>query len=1049
MIRNVSTLVCLLAVSAVCSLAQNASGTGGISGVVTDASGAVIQGASVVVQNESKGIRRDLTTTAAGVFDAPSLVPAPGYTVTVTRPGFQAYEATNISVQVGETVTLSPRLQVSTSTTKVEVTAEAPVVEGNKTDVSQVVGTRQIQDLPINGRRVDSFVLLTPGVTTDGSFGLVSFRGNPAGNTFLTDGIDTTNQFYDENAGRTRTYNISQDAVQEFQVITSNFNAEYGNASGGVINTVTRSGTNGIHGTAYWFFRNRTLNATDPEAAGINPPEWRHQAGASIGGPIKKDKLFYFFNGELQRRNFPIVSTNTGALSLFNAQGQYVATGSNACGVPYTPATGIAPRMPSAAQCAAAISYIQSRVQPQLVPRTADVNLLFGKIDYQISDRNRWSTEMNYLDFRSPNGIQTQAAISSGAAVGNNADTNVFDRTIKSSLTSVISPNVVNELRFGMFKDRQFDPASASLLPATGPVAISVGALSNLGYATSYPRTLPSELRLEGSDTLSWTLGKHSLKFGVDYSHLEDYVNQLSNRYGSYTYTNLSAFALDFSGNTTGLKDWSRFTQTFGNPIIDLNFNNISVFVQDEWHITPKLTISPGARYDFTTIPQPTQVNPLLPQTGHIPDRALNIAPRLGLAYQWNDKTVFRAGYGMFYNRYISAAIENLFVNNGLYQPSYTLNGNVAAQVGAGPLFPSIPSAAPNVSGTANVSYADSNWRNAYSEQATGAIERQIARDTGLTVSYVWSRSLHIASASDANVNPPTQTYTYTILNSAGQPAGSYTTPIYTLPRPNPAFGKIILAQSNANSYYNGLIVQLQKRYSTWFQGNLSYTWSHTIDDDIGGAAGGVGGSSGILFVPSFVTSVFNGDERGEKGSAATDERHRLVLSGVMNPKFTHGDSAFDRYVINGWQLSVISTFGSSFPLAPTVNVVANPSLPAASALLSTSTLNGLGGATRVPFESISALNVAPIYRTDARLSHIWPIRERVHLTLLFEAQNVFNHFILEGAVPRQTVQYNTVAFNGGVALSPNPSYGAATATQAPPDGTTARRAQAALRIEW
>ncbi len=124
------------------------------------------------------------------------------------------------------------------------------------------------------------------------------------------------------------------------------------------------------------------------------------------------------------------------------------------------------------------------------------------------------------------------------------------------------------------------------------------------------------------------------MKFGVDYSHLEDYVNQLSNRYGSYTYTNLSAFALDFSGNTTGLKDWSRFTQTFGNPIIDLNFNNVSVFVQDEWHITPKLTISPGARYDFTTIPQPTQVNPCFPQTGHIPDPALNLAPRLGLAYQ-------------------------------------------------------------------------------------------------------------------------------------------------------------------------------------------------------------------------------------------------------------------------------------------------------------------------------------------------------------------------------------------------------------------------------
>jgi len=163
-----------------------------------------------------------------------------------------------------------------------------------------------------------------------------------------------------------------------------------------------------------------------------------------------------------------------------------------------------------------------------------------------------------------------------------------------------------------------------------------------------------------------------------------------------------------------------------------------------------------------------------------------------------------------------------------------------------------------------------------------------------------------------------------------------------------------------------------------------------------------------------------------------------------MNPKFARGDSWADRYLINGWQLSVISTFGSSFPLAPTVNVVSAPS-----GLLSTSTLDGLGGSTRVPFESISALNVAPMYRTDARLSHMWPITERFHMTLLFEAQNVFNHFILEGASPRNTVQYNTVAYNGGIALSPNPTYGIATQTQAPPDGTTARRAQAAIRFEW
>src|SRR5579884_978013 len=767
MLKKIARLVFLAAAIRFVLPAQNAAGTGGIAGVVTDASGAAIPGATVTVENESKGIRRQLATTDAGVFDAPSLTPAPGYTVTITKAGFATYQARNITVQVGETVSLTPALQVSTSMTKVEVTAEAPVVNGEKTDVSQVVGQLQIQDLPINGRRVDSFVLLTPGVAPDGAFGLLTFRGNPAGNSFLTDGIDTTNNFYDENAGRTRTYNISQDAVQEFQVISSNFNAEYGNASGGVVNTITRSGTNSFHGTAYWFFRNRTLEATDPTSNGINPPEWRHQAGASIGGPIKKDKLFFFFNGELQRRYFPIVSTNVGNTSMFNVNGQFVGSGpSNGCNAPAT-----------AAQCAAAIGYIQSRQKPQLVPRSADVNLLFGKIDYQINERNRWSTEMNYLDFNSPNGIQTQASLTTGNAIGNNANTTVFDRTLKSGLTSVLSPNVVNEARFGLFKDRQYDPASPSLLPPVGPIGLTVNGLSNLGYATSYPRLLPSELRLQASDTLSWTSGRHSLKFGVDFQHVEDYIYSLSNQYGTYSYPTLTAFALDFSGNTTGAKDYSSYSQRFGTPTLDLNFKQVGAFVQDEWHITPKLTISPGLRYDYSTIPQPAQANPNFPQTGRIPDHALNLAPRFGIAYQLNDKTVLRGGYGMFYNRYVSAAVESLFFGNGLYQPSISFSG---AAIAAGPVFPNHLATAtcPTVA-CANITYADSSWRNAYSEQATAAVERQIARDTSLTVSYVWSRGIHITSASDANLTPPTGSYSYAILNAQNQQVGTYTTPLY------------------------------------------------------------------------------------------------------------------------------------------------------------------------------------------------------------------------------------------------------------------------------
>jgi hypothetical protein len=1034
------------------SLAQNTAGTGSISGVVTDASGAAVPGATIVVENQSKGIRRELTTTEGGVFNAPSLVPAPGYTVTISKQGFANFQAKDITLNVGETVNLTPRLNVGGSATRVEVTSEAPVVDTVKPDVSGLVDSKQILDLPINGRRVDNFVLLMPGVTNDAGFGLLTFRGLPGGNSFLTDGIDTTNEFYDENAGRTRTYNISQDSVQEFQVITSGFLAEYGRASGGVVNTITRSGTNSYHGTAYWFFRNRTLNATDISSNGINPQDWRHQAGMSIGGPIKKDKFFFFFNGELQRRFFPIASSNVTNRTLFPTP---TTTNPSTCVPPATPA-----------QCSAAFQYLLGRAQPQLIPRNSDVNLLFAKVDYQINANHRASFELNYVDFRSPNGIQTQISLPDGNAIGNNANTTVFDRTGKIGLTSILSPTVVNEFKFGYFKDRQYDPASDSLLPSIGPVALTInanfGSVSNLGYATNYPRLNPSEQRFQVADTLSYTAGKHNLKFGFDYSHLEDFVNSLPNHNPTYTFPSVTAFALDLSGNTTGRKDWTTYSQRFGNAVADIYIHEFAAFLQDQWHLTPKLTISPGIRWEKSLLPQPIEtapnsVNPRLPQTQHIPQTSLNFGPRLGIAYALNDKTALRADYGMFYNRYVSGTIESFLVSNGVYQPNYTLSASGStgpAQLAAGPVFPNILTAAPNVQGASTPAFADLAFRPSYSEQANASIERQLTTNSSLTVSYIWSRGLHLLSAYDANVAPPTQTVTYDVLNaplpagtttiSPTQIARTYTTPIYTT-RLDPTFGTILDVTSSRNSYYNGLAVQYQKRYSTWFQGQVSYTYSHAIDYNIGGG-------SNTLFTPGFPSSVFNGDYRAEKGSASTDQRHRMVANGIFSPRFTHGSSWGERYLINNWQLAVLTTAASAQPLTPTASVgTLTPDINAR--VLSRGTINGLNGSQRVPFESISALDADQLYRTDARLSKILPFGERFRVTLMFEAFNVFNHHFYGGAAPRVTGQYSTASLllNGTAVntLVPTSNYGFYNTSSAPLEGTTARRAQAAIRIDF
>ncbi|MCZ2150544.1 MAG: carboxypeptidase regulatory-like domain-containing protein, partial [Bryobacterales bacterium] len=238
------TLFCLWAARGLAP-AQSVAGLATISGVVRDASGAVVPEAKVIVANEGKGIHRALTTNEAGVFNAPALVPASGYQVNVARDGFTPLEHRDLQLQVGQNLNLDITLQVATAASQVEVLATAPIVESTRTGVSQVVNEQQITNLPINGRRVDSFVLLTPAVVSDGTFGLVSFRGIAGGNSFLTDGNDTTDQFYNENAGRTRiSSQISQDAVQEFEVLSNGYSAEYGRASGGVINTVTRSGTN-------------------------------------------------------------------------------------------------------------------------------------------------------------------------------------------------------------------------------------------------------------------------------------------------------------------------------------------------------------------------------------------------------------------------------------------------------------------------------------------------------------------------------------------------------------------------------------------------------------------------------------------------------------------------------------------------------------------------------------------------------------------------------------------------------------------------------------
>lgn len=1014
-----TALALLLAASA---FAQSA-GQGSISGLVLDASGSAVPGATVVVSNESKGIHRSIETTSGGLFAAPSLVPDADYKVTVSKSGFSNYEATNIRLTVGSNVDLKVALGVAATTTTVDVAASGEVLETAKTEVSNLVDQRQILDLPTNGRRVDNFVLTTPGVAPDGAFGLLSFRGVAGHNSFLTDGNDTTNQFANENAGRTRISSpISQEAVQEFQVVSSNFAAEYGNAMGGVVNTVTKSGSNTEHGTIYWFFRNRSLNARDRFAT-FNPQDIRKQYGVSMGGKIVKDKLFYFLNYEGTRRDFPAIASLSSGM--FTAAG-VLNTAANPCPALTGPQA-------TAAQCATAVNMILTR-NFGIVSRKVTQDLGMAKLDYHLNDKNSLSFSVNLLRWVSPHGIQaTGVVFNTGAAIGGNADSTVRDGYGRAQWTSIISSSIVNEARFGWFHDRLWDDASSDFLyPGLGRAALTVAATGNLGLAQQYPRLNPSETRYEVADNLSWSHGSHTMKFGVNIAHTEDLAKSLSGQYGIYNYSSLNNFALDFSGNTAGAKNWNTYGQLFGNQVVDTKLLNYAFYAQDQFRVTPRLTVNYGGRYEYTRIPQPTIVNPDYPQTGLIHSPRNNWSPRVGLSYALtNDqKTVFRAGYGMFFSRFQSGLVNSLFLNNAVYQTSITYNAGTAAQLAAGPVYPNNLSATAfsPPAGTVDILFADKNLRNPYTHQANVSIERQLTSTLNLNVSYIWSRGVRLYGVRDLNVAPTGAPITYTIADVAGNPVGTYTTPTFRT-RLDPRYRRINYLDNPGLSYYDGLAVQLNKRFSQGLQATLAYTWSHAIDLNQSNA-------SNNIFFSSGPTSYAN-DFGAEKGSAASDVRHRLVMTSVWAPTLSKSNSMLAKFLFNNWQISQVTTLQSAQPVNSTTNISGNAFVGA----YATGSLNGLGGGfSRVPFQPVSNLNLDSIYKVDARLAKKLPFTEKVTGYLQFEAFNVFNTPYNTG---RRTAEYDL----SGTTLRLRADYGAPSSTAANPDGTTARRAQVSLRL--
>ncbi len=1038
----------LLSLSTHRAAAQDLAGQGALRGTVVDSSGAAVSNAAVLVRNQEIGLTRNIQASADGTFEATSLPPAGGYVVTVTMKGFAGYTETGIVVHVGEIATVPVILRVSGGAETVLVEATNEALETTRSGVSDLVSQREINDLPINGRRVDQFVLLSPGVTTDGAGGELSFRGVPGNNIFLQDGIDVTQQWGQDNAGSTSAFSpISQDAVQEFQVQVSNYSAEFGHAAGGIVNTLTKSGTNNFHGSAFEFFKNRTLNSPDPfsvDAAGhvFNPPNWRHQFGGSIGGPIKHDRLFFFGNTEETRESRPLVSSYSD--SHLNPNGSFVP---GACDT--TVAT--------AAQCGAAQSYIQRTFAT--LPRHVNENIGFFKLDYRPSDRDSITGNFNLMQFASPNGTVSATALTDGSGYYPNGDQIDLTRWARFSYAHVVSSRSLNEFRFGWYKDTRKQSLDPSLLPSDGlRSGLSVSSLSNLGLSVNIPNSQPSEDRFLFTDNYSITVRNHQLKFGAETNYLRDVENALFFAKGEYFYNTITDWALDLTpvpGEGNPGKHWGAFLQSYGPLLTRAIVRDYNGYAQDQWQIRRQLTLNLGLRYGFNRFTQPPE-NPAYPATGQLNEPTKNFAPRLGFAYSANaGNTVLRGGYGISYARLPSASVIRLQQRNGAVQKTvYFFGGNPTA-LAAGPTFPGYLTQAPNLSGgVSNVTFADPNLATPYTEQADLAVEQKIDSKTTLDIAYLWNDGVKFLTRKDDNLKPPTTTTTYRILDANGNQVGTYTTPVYTQNYYDPSIGVLNHIYNGGRLYYDALALTVHRRQSRNTEFSLAYTWAHSIDNGLGG------GADNIYYTDPPVT-VFNGNQAFEKGNSPLDQRHRLVASGILSLPNHQFGSRFVSALSNGWQGSVIQTYATPQGVDPQIVVNGQPFANGNSS----STLSGIGigfaATQRVPFLPRSSIRLGTVLRSDARLTKLFNMPREQTLTLNAEIFNAFNYTTITSA-------YTTAYYSNAdgtltpydpapppTPLHPTPlpnipaTPGKGYASAGFPDGTNARRGQVSVRYTF
>jgi Carboxypeptidase regulatory-like domain len=708
-IQNFSQRVVTLAVAvffliAGLSATAQTTGNGNINGTITDQSGAAVPNSDVVVLNTDTGASRTLTTNNDGSYTANFLLPG-HYEITAGGNGFGKVDRKNLVLTVGQVLTIDLTLPPGSVTTEVIVTSESPLIDTDKVEVSQTVDQQLISNLPVNGRRWDNFVLATPNVAADGNTGLISFRGiSGLYNTNLVDGANNQQAFFSEARGRSigAPYVYPLESIQEFQSSVSGYSAEQGQAAGGIVNAITKSGSNQFHGDVFEYYRSPGWNALDP----LNkyngrltnnpfllsqPVKVQNQFGVSIGGPIIKQKLFFHFTYDGYRKVNPItyLSTyNTATTSvaslvhLCDGGTTYVTdsgNGNTGTAIYPTTITGV-----SATQCSQAVTFIQNNLLGAF-PRNVTQDIYFPRLDYQLNSKTHLSASFLFENFKQPNGYNTSTTVNNGSVTQNGA-VNFHQRYVVANAETSLNSRSSNVVHFQWSRD--LETASTN----SGGPAISIGSstvgVAAYGETSALPRgAFPDEHRIQITDIYTTVFGRHSVKAGVDVNFIHEQIANLFGGDGSFTYSTGSSEA-EFANwiqdvyQVNGGRHYSGFSQTT-DPITGIGADdfwnqNIDGFLQDDWKVTRNLLLSLGVRYDVQLVPQPDKPNttsaPALAATSVINTDYHMIAPRFGFAWNPYPGTVVRGGYGIFWGLTSNSTWYTLRRENGVYQQQFSLN---------------------------------------------------------------------------------------------------------------------------------------------------------------------------------------------------------------------------------------------------------------------------------------------------------------------------------------------------------------------------------------